>query len=112
MAKVKEFLKTDGGKVTLTIVTYVIYLLIVGLLSKLGLGTSDNKVMIVIAAVLSIASLYFGWRTLSFIQPNVFLIMPLVGWLFYFVIKGILSIFIGVFVIPYQISKLILNAVR
>ena len=37
----------------------------------------------------------FGWKALSAITPRLFLLMPIVGWFVYFVLKLCLSILIG-----------------
>lgn len=51
------------------------------------------------------AGVPFGWRFLNKITPNIFLFLPLVGWLIYFGCKLMLSICIGIFVAPYVIWK-------
>ena len=42
-----------------------------------------------------ISTIPFGWSGLNRITPTFFLFLPLVGWLFYFVFKAIVSIFVG-----------------
>ncbi|MBQ6625661.1 MAG: hypothetical protein IIX27_00010 [Ruminococcus sp.] len=61
----------------------------------------------VIAAVCG----FFGWRALNAITPDMFLFMSCGAWIVYFVIKGVLSIIIGMFVAPFQIAKMIANAI-
>lgn len=46
-----------------------------------------------------------GWRTLSRITPSVFLFLPLIGWAIYFMIKFMLSLMIGWFMLPIRIVK-------
>ena len=41
-----------------------------------------------------------GWRTLTRITPSVFLILPIVGWLFYFIIKLALALCLGIVMLP------------
>lgn len=52
-----------------------------------------------------------GWKTLTRITPAVFLFLPIIGWLLYFVIKLGLAIAIGVIMLPIRtvrnISRLI-----
>ena len=48
-----------------------------------------------IVASIWIATMPFGWSGLNRITPTFFLFLPLVGWLFYFVFKAILAIFVG-----------------
>jgi hypothetical protein len=52
------------------------------------------------------AGIPWGWRALNSITPNIFLILPLVGWLIYFAIKFFLSIFVGFFVTPVKIYEI------
>lgn len=51
------------------------------------------------------ASLIAGWKTLTGITPNVFLILPLLGWLFFFIVKFILSIIVGIFMFPVRLTR-------
>ncbi|MDR2918779.1 MAG: hypothetical protein LBV72_05390 [Tannerella sp.] len=41
-----------------------------------------------------------GWITLTRITPTVFLFLPIIGWILYFIIKLCLSICIGLFMLP------------
>ena len=41
-----------------------------------------------------------GWRTLTRITPAIFLFLPLIGWLIYFVIKLALSLCVGIIMLP------------
>lgn len=50
----------------------------------------------------------YGWRALSFITPRVFIIMPIIGWVIYFLIKLVVSLFIAPFLF---IIKTILNII-
>lgn len=45
----------------------------------------------------------FGWSALNKITPEIFLFLPLIGWVFYFIIKMFLSVFIGIFACPYKL---------
>lgn len=47
----------------------------------------------------------FGWRFFNKITPNIFLFMPIIGWVIYFCIKFGLSMTAGIFVAPYTIWK-------
>lgn len=96
-----EFLVSPMGKIVLAIVLYAIIFGIEYALISAGVAFP------IIAVVLA----YFGWQALDMITPDIFLIMPLSSWLWYWLIKGILSIFIGLFVAPYQIAKMIVRAV-
>lgn len=53
------------------------------------------------------AGIPWGWSILTKITPNMFLFMSWFGWIIYFFIKLMLSMFIGMFVTPYKIYKII-----
>lgn len=101
--KFLSFLKSSTGRLVLTV---VLYLVIFGIEYGLLAAFNNNSVVFVIIAVVMA---YFGWKALNRITPNLFVIMPLGSWLWYYLIKGILSIFVGAFVAPYQIAKMITN---
>jgi hypothetical protein len=67
-----------------------------------GLSQDGNIVF-----ALGLAGVPWGWSTLNRITPNIFLIMPIIGWVIYFIIKFALSMCIGIFVLPYQVFKII-----
>lgn len=103
MEKFKSFLASTLGKVVVTIVSAVV---IYGLFLIAASAESFLFALIVFGCCA-----YFGWRTLSFITPRIFLIMPLAGWVVYFLIKGVLSFFLGFIVAPFQIGIMISRAV-
>ena len=55
----------------------------------------------------SFAAFPYGWRALNKITPDIFLFMPLVGWVIYFIIKTVLSLVVGWVAMPVQIIRLI-----
>ncbi len=59
----------------------------------------------IVAVILAIVVSYYGWQALSKITPNFFLIMPIGAWVAYYVVKGVLAFFLGVFVAPFIIGK-------
>ena len=111
-SKLKEFLSSSTGGILLTVVLYVFSILIMVILGGLsdnlnGAGKTAEVVITIFSLIVSAVWIYFGWKSLSIIQPKIFLIMPIVGWIFYFGSKGLLSIVVGIFTTPYQISKII-----
>jgi len=46
-----------------------------------------------------------GWRALRGVNSNTFVVLPVLGWVFYFVIKFILAIAIGWIVLPFKLVK-------
>lgn len=99
MEKIKPFLASTAGRVVVTLITagiiYGVMLVAAGMES------------FPVAAVVFVVCAYFGWKALNFITPNIFLIMPIGGWVIYYVIKGVLSFFIGFFVAPFQIGRMV-----
>ncbi|WP_271782279.1 hypothetical protein [Aquimarina algiphila] len=49
------------------------------------------------------AALVAGWKALNRITPNIFLFLPIIGWVVYFVLKIFLSGVIGVFLLPIRL---------
>ena len=99
----QHFLKTPFGKACLIIILYaVIFFTMLGLI-----GANLDVVIYVIAAIFAVC----GWRVLNMITPDIFLVMSWVGWLVFFVVKGVLSILIGMFVAPFVISKKIVSMI-
>ncbi len=43
-----------------------------------------------------------GWQTLTRITPTVFLFLPIIGWLLYFIVKLVLAFFLGIVMLPIQ----------
>lgn len=41
-----------------------------------------------------------GWKTLTRITPAVFLFLPIIGWVLYFIVKLILSLVVGLIMLP------------
>lgn len=99
----KLFLGSSMGRITITVVSMVV---IYGLII-LGAATGLFPIALVIFAICT----YFGWQVLNKITPNIFLWMPIVGWIIYFLIKGVLSFFIGYIVAPFKIGKMIAGKV-
>lgn len=99
----KELIATGAGKVVFIAVLYAV---ILGLF--IFIVNLENQILLYGFCAIFI---YFGWQALNKITPNIFLIMPVVGWLIYYLIKGILSAIVGMFVAPMVIAKKIANSV-
>lgn len=99
-----EFLASQTGRFVMTAVGVVI---IFGTLMW-AIGTESTA----IAGIAFLVCAFFGWKALNRITPDIFLFMSITGWIIYFLIKGLLSIFIGVFVAPVQISNMICRAIN
>ena len=100
----KSFLCSPLGKVCMIVVMYAIILSII----MMCINSNSQTIMGVIFVICAI----FGWKTLNRITPDIFLIMPIGGWIVYLLIKAFLSIMVGVFVAPFVIAKAIANVVQ
>ena len=58
------------------------------------------------------AGIPWGWSFLNKITPSIFLFLPLIGWVIYFFIKGILSLFIGFIALPVKIFQMVRDGKR
>lgn len=45
-------------------------------------------------------SIVADWKTLTAITPNIFLFLPILGWVFFFIVKLFVSMFIGPWMLP------------
>ncbi|SNR14464.1 conserved membrane protein of unknown function [Tenacibaculum jejuense] len=51
------------------------------------------------------AALVAGWKALNSITPRIFLVLPVIGWVIYFILKLFLSSIIGVFILPIRLIQ-------
>ncbi|MCF8260042.1 MAG: DUF2180 family protein [Melioribacteraceae bacterium] len=58
------------------------------------------------------AGIPWGWSFLNKITPSIFLFLPLIGWVIYFFIKGILSFFIGFIALPIKLFQIYRDSQR
>lgn len=103
-SKFKRIILSNGGYIGMIVILYII---IWGIM--VALTATDSMVIALIYVALFT---YFGWLALNKITPQMFVWMPLKGWIIYFVVKFILSIIVGMFVAPFQIAKKITAAVQ
>ena len=101
--KVLRFFASQIGGILIICMLYLIVLGIFLIMVELT-GAAAGIAFVVLA--------YFGWRALSKIQPQMFIIMPVGGWLIYILVKGLLSIMIGIFVAPFVIARKINGKLR
>ncbi len=103
----KKFLCSGVGK---AVIITILYCLIFGFMVLIA--ESNFKGIEYVAIVFVLLFAIFGWKALNKIQPEIFLFMPIGGWLIYFIVKGVLSIIIGMFVAPFVISKKIAEIIQ
>lgn len=73
----------------------------------IALDSADMSVIERIVMVICVSAIPLGWRGLNKITPNIFLILPLVGWLIYYFVKAVLSVLIGWILFIPQVIKII-----
>lgn len=59
-----------------------------------------------------LAGIPYGWAWLNKITPNIFIWMPIVGWVIYFFIKLLLSYIVGMVALPVKLYQWIKEIVR
>ncbi len=92
-------LKADKRK--LLIRTGVIF----GTVLILCLASGYFPFYVALVLAYALAGLPCGWHALSAIQPRMFLFLPIIGWVIYFVIKFFLSYCVGLVAMPVQVVK-------
>ena len=103
----KEFLRTGTGRMCFVAVFYIAFFAVFGAVVAISMKTRAVYIVFAFCALF----VYFGWKALNRITPSIFLIMPVVGWIFYFTIKFIIAYFVGVVIAPYKIAKKVLNKI-
>lgn len=58
------------------------------------------------------AGIVAGWKTLTSITPRIFLVLPIIGWLLYFVVKLFLSFWLGLIMLPIRTVRNIIRLVK
>lgn len=59
-----------------------------------------------------LAGIPYGWSALNKITPSIFLWMSWVGWIIYFLIKFMISYFIGLIALPVKLFQWISEIIR
>ena len=102
----KMFLCSTVGRAVMIVVFYGIILGIV-----LTMFTMLEDAMVPLWILFGVLGI-FGWKALSRITPDIFLIMPIGGWVIYFIVKGLLAVVVGTFTAPFVIARMITNAIQ
>jgi hypothetical protein len=61
-------------------------------------GDLSGMVMSIVVSGAMFGGLRYGWKALTFITPNIFIIMPIIGWVIYFLIKLVIALVIASFI--------------
>ena len=64
-----------------------------------------SEIIVGVPLGLIVCGIPSGWRFLNKITPNIFLFLPVIGWVIYFVVKTVLSVFCGIFTLIYTVIK-------
>ncbi len=68
-------------------------------LTVIGLIVSGNPLFFLLAGI------PFGWAWLNKITPNIFLWLPIIGWVIYFLVKLILAYIVGMIALPVKLYQ-------
>lgn len=71
-----------------------------GIIPPEGIGTPVQDALLQLTFFYMFCSIVPGWKTLSALTPRVFLFLPLIGWVIYFVLKLWLALVIGPIMLP------------
>jgi len=74
-----------------------------------GLKVINYSVYMSIIFGYMLAGTLWGWKVISFIQPKMFLFLPIVGWILYWFFKFILSMVVGIVAMPIGIIRIIIK---
>ena len=74
-----------------------------------GLKVIEYNVFTSIIMGYMMAGVFWGWKVISFIQPKMFLFLPIFGWILYWFIKFILSMIVGIVAMPIGIARIIIK---
>jgi len=66
---------------------------------------SSLTIFSLICAFYGCIGMQYGWRALNSITPSMFIVLPIVGWFIYFVVKAVISGIIGFFITPIKIFQ-------
>lgn len=58
------------------------------------------------------AGIVSGWKTLAAITPRMFLVLPIIGWLIYFVVKLFLAFWVGLIMLPIRTIRNIMRLIK
>ena len=105
-------IRVGGEKRELTknIVLTVLFF-IIGAYFAVSSGGGFNIISAIVIGYL-FAGIPWGWSFLNKITPSIFLFLPLIGWVIYFLIKGILSFFIGFIALPIKLYQIFRTSKR
>ena len=68
-------------------------------------SSEDVKIYEVLIMMIIMGGGPYGWSALNKITPSFFLILPAIGWVFYFAFKFAFSALIGWFILPIKMIR-------
>jgi len=74
-----------------------------------GLKVYKSNIYLSIVMGYLFAGVFWGWKVVSFIQPKMFLFLPIVGWIFYYFFKFMISMIVGIVAMPIGIIRIIIK---
>ena len=110
--KTEKFIYSPFGRILMIAILYVIIFLILSIPGQFTYLMGGNEALDYFLWGWAFFLAIFGWKALTKIQPTMFLFLSWVGWIFYFLVKGLLSMICGYFVAPFIIAKWIVNLIQ
>ncbi len=98
--RIKRNMMIGGG----LIVAFIVWNIIMGgipISSSMSIGT----ILELISVPFILVCAPFGWGALNRITANTFMILPLIGWLLYPIVKAMLSLYVGLVAAPVAVIK-------
>lgn len=109
----KKLLASNTAEASSNIIKTIVISLIFAVVGWILTSNGDNPTFIdKLGAAYLFAGMPWGWSVLNMITPNIFLFLPLVGWLIYFSIKAVIAMLVGIVVMPVKIALVIYNYVN
>ena len=104
-----ETICTPGGR---ALMIFLMYLAVFGIFGIIASIVNANPSLQIIVYIYVIVFAFFGWKALNRIQPSFFIVLPIIGWIVYFLLKFFLATLVGMFVTPFIISKKIVSSLQ
>ncbi len=67
---------------------------------------NNSPVLFTFIGALFFAGIPWGWSFLNKITPEIFLFMPIIGWVFFFCFKFSIALMIGIFILPIKVYQI------
>lgn len=99
-------LKSSAFKSLASLIIGIVLGIVFYIINKSGSdGPTEFTLFTAIIFGIEIAGIPVGWKALNKITPNMFIWLPLAGWVIYYVVKFVLALLIGIIAVPVKTIK-------